>query len=653
MLNYIKLYIDYRYSANISSSNFDQETKAWSGEITLKNRLDDSDSATCSAVFTFDDDYESFVNQKIKNALFDKSDNGFDIVSIFNKNYSEFQVELRKYSLSYLRLFYDSCQAVLNIMIQQGIPNTSDIKSQADRDVYNNIYIPYYEKLGAIMGEISTRESEIDLVENGVQGFIEEKRAYVQAELNFQDYIGEELWTELVSYKREDTYKNDNYISDGLNNSELISNANQFIASAKEEIIKSATLQHSIKSSLKNLLMMQEFSSIVDYFECGNWIRMPVDGVVYRLRLIEYEIDYEDPENITVEYSDVCAVNDHSSLMEKIQSMATSYGGVVKQADKGKKSNSLLNEWVNRGLSLTTLKIVNNSDNQDVCFDENGLLCRRLDDLSGDYDDKQLKIINNGLYVTDDNWRTSKAGIGEFIYWDPITSTYKLDYGVIADKLVGNLILSQNVGIYNADNTVEIGEGGLVITTEPSSTADLFTIRRRVVDAGEEAFEPIMYIDSDGYVVLNGSSINISVGGVGDDSISLSSLRAGYNELQNAVTNIISDNQGLFVRVTELENAEDTPQDSVTTSTGYTFNADGLTIRKSDEEMENHLDNTGMHVRRYTGDDPENILIADKDGVNALNITVRKYLIIGSNSRFEDYSNGTDSNRTGCFYIGG
>ena len=84
---------------------------------------------------------------------------------------------------------------------------------------------------------------------------------------------------------------------------------------------------------------------------------------------------------------------------------------------------------------------------------------------------------------------------------------------------------------------------------------------------------------------------------------------------------------------------------SVETSTGYTFDKDGLNIHKDGEEMHNTLNNEGMYVRKNGTD----VLVADKDGVNAVNLTARKYLIIGNNARFEDYPN----NRTACFYIGG
>lgn len=54
----------------------------------------------------------------------------------------------------------------------------------------------------------------------------------------------------------------------------------------------------------------------------------------------------------------------------------------------------------------------------------------------------------------------------------------------------------------------------------------------------------------------------------------------------------------------------------------------------------------------YVTRSEEEILTANNEGVNAINLTARQYLIIGKNSRIEDYTNGTDGNRTACFYIG-
>lgn len=101
-------------------------------------------------------------------------------------------------------------------------------------------------------------------------------------------------------------------------------------------------------------------------------------------------------------------------------------------------------------------------------------------------------------------------------------------------------------------------------------------------------------------------------------------------------------------KITVIEERLDAGAEKVVTSTGYTFDSDGLKISKSGEEMENTLDNTGMYVKR----NGENILTANNEGVEALDVHIKTYLIIGEGdgrSRFEDY--GTD--RTGCFWIGG
>lgn len=118
--------------------------------------------------------------------------------------------------------------------------------------------------------------------------------------------------------------------------------------------------------------------------------------------------------------------------------------------------------------------------------------------------------------------------------------------------------------------------------------------------------------------------------------------------VDDRVTSLEQDAGGISIRVTSLEQ-RDTEVDHVTTTTGYTFGANGLNIHKSGEEMTNLLDNTGMYVSRSG----ENVLAANNEGVNAINLTARQYLIIGTNSRIEDYSNGTDTKRTACFYLGG
>lgn len=98
----------------------------------------------------------------------------------------------------------------------------------------------------------------------------------------------------------------------------------------------------------------------------------------------------------------------------------------------------------------------------------------------------------------------------------------------------------------------------------------------------------------------------------------------------------------------QVEQVLKTGVDEVVTKSGYSFGADGLNISREGEEMNNTLDHTGMYVKR--GD--ETILQANNNGVDAVNLHAKTYLIVGSGagrSRFEDYG----TNRTGVFWIGG
>lgn len=83
----------------------------------------------------------------------------------------------------------------------------------------------------------------------------------------------------------------------------------------------------------------------------------------------------------------------------------------------------------------------------------------------------------------------------------------------------------------------------------------------------------------------------------------------------------------------------------VTTSTGYTFDNDGLTVGKSDSDTTTQITNNGMEVKEGS----TVMLKANKDGVDAENLHATTFLIVGQNSRFEDYGSG----RTACFWIGG
>lgn len=535
-----RLIVDTRFKVKIVSSGL--SGFMWTGSFEVTNYYDEEDTATTgNIVVQINDNYVEFVRQKVEKQLSRDADDEVDIVGLFSMDQSNFVNELRKYSLNRLNAFQFACQAALDILIEQGIAN-KETWSSGDTNLYDDLYLPYLRKMDAINEEIALREKEIqvvvgkrdadgDIVEMGLQNYLDEYRDDIQSALDFEKYLGEDLWYVFCSYRREDKYSNDNYISDALNNKQLFERAQEFIDRATYEIHKSAEQQHSISSDLKNLLVIDKFKPLVDAFSVGNWLRAMVDDKVYRLRLMEYEIDYDSIDEISVEFSDVIRSKDSASdiqnILDQAQSMATSYDSVKRQAGDGKNSNDRLNTWVNDGLDLTNMKIVGEADNQNITWDANGLLAREYLPIIDAYDDRQLKLINRGLYVTDDGWETARAGIGNFLFWNPKTQKNEEAYGVIADTIVGNIVLSEEVGIYNKNNSITMDGDGFTLTTnaDGATPENVFTIQKENKDSsGESSIEKLLYVDNDGNLTING---NIRV------SNSYSDVRT-INDLGNA-----------------------------------------------------------------------------------------------------------------------
>lgn len=508
----------------VTVTNTTLSTNVWKGKFNLENYADKDDKFTSQFVsININENYESYVKQRIDSILARSDENYYDIVGLFKQDMTVFKSQLKKYCLNTLQIFQKCCQSCIDMMVQQGISSnsTSSIYGINTKVLYENVYIPYYNKMNAIQDEIKVREDELytvegkynnqnQLVQDGIQIEIERIITEVQDALNFKNYIGIDLYKEFSSFIRMDKFSNDNYISDGLNNTDLMKNAIEFVTVATKELFKSATLQHSITGTIKNFLRMKEFEPVTNNFKNGNWICVGIDDKVYQLRIVEYEIDFSDTQNISVTFSDIIKLPDGMSYYERLEEaaskMATSYNGIVRQSTINTNFKNKMSEMIRKGLDMTNTKIVSNADNQDITWDEHGLLCREYDDIISDYTDSQLKIINHGIYITDDNWKTARAGIGNFIYYDPKDKTYKESYGVIADTLVSNLILTSEVGIYNEEKSIEMAKDGIIVTTN-TMNKNVFTIRKEITDdEGNVTYERQLYIDDNGNIRLAGNA---------------------------------------------------------------------------------------------------------------------------------------------------
>ena len=524
-----KAQVDYRYRVKIISSTYSNNT--WKGSFAVTNYYDEEDAANSSVIsVNIVDNYENYVSQMLDKSLSNTTDYATDIVTMFAMGDEQFKNELKKYSLARLNAFYKSCEACLNILIEQGAANRETWSSSAD-NLYDDLYLPYRNKHSYIQAEISLRESEIALIDN-VQQEIIDFRGQIQNALNFEKYLGTDLWLIFIAYRREDTYSNSNYISDGLDNAELFSRAMEYIEVAKKELYKSANLQHSLSSTLKNLLVMKEFDGLTDKFELGNFIHVQCDESVYDVRLLSFSIDFDNLDDLSVTFSDVREVgtdiDDIDDIIGNLKSIVSSYDNIAHQAEQGNNSRKQLDDWTTNGLALTALKIINSADNQDYVFDEHGMLFRKYMPFSDTYGDEQLKIINSTIAITNDNWATVKTAVGSHYYIDPLTNELTYAYGINGETLIGKIILGEQLGIYNSGATLQFNKNGLTVTNDvttfklnPNTTDNILSIQVNNED--------VLRVSKDGLYITG--EIVATSGTIGGLSITNNKLQIGLSDV--------------------------------------------------------------------------------------------------------------------------
>lgn len=465
VLSVAKTLVNNKCSVTINSGEYNKTNYQWTGSLMIEYQGEKAFTNDIVVAFA-EGVHKLIVLQEVEKEILSTSAEIVDAVKVFRMADDLFIDRLTKYSLSALETVKDCCNGALNVLIENGAGN-ADVWAETPDNLYTDLYTPFNNKLALINAEIALRESEIKTIE-AIENELETFRLSIQNTLNFENYLGSELWETFLAYRREDIYKNANYSSDGLTGAEIIDRARLFVETAKKDIYKSATLQHSITATLKNLLVMPEFDGLTDYFAVGNWIHILCNDGVYHLRLLQYDIDFDNLSNLNVSFSDVSNGKENclkvKDILEESAAMATSYGNVTRQAEKGNDSRKKLDGWQENGLSMTAMKIVNSAENQNYEFDSHGMVFRKYLPLENKYSDEQLKIINSTIAITNDNWNTVKTAIGSHYYIDPLDNELKYAYGINGEVIIGKMILGENLGIYNSGASLQFNKNGLGIT---------------------------------------------------------------------------------------------------------------------------------------------------------------------------------------------
>lgn len=365
VVNYAKILSDPLYNIQVVEQELQRLLGGykWVGVLSATNYYDKMDTAkTGTLEIIINADIANYAQNSVMQTLLNRSQGISAIVAMYSMTTFELEDALQYYSYHMLQDINDCFVKAVEMLTSIG----------AD-DPTNHAYTVYQatqSKLTIVSTELALRETEVKIVDfkdlsTCMTAKLWDMITAAITTMKIENNLTSAQWIELNAFRREMDYSNDNYvstsfrrkfdytdsnfISDSLTNAELIKRAYEFILQAEYKIRENSTYSYSISTSLRNLLVIDEFAGLRNSFKVGNWMRIIDDnGRLYKLRLIDYEIDFDKLEELSVNFSDISLDHDTSDRLRKFMSKTQIIVG-----NFNKTTNQAQTNLVNKGSDIT------------------------------------------------------------------------------------------------------------------------------------------------------------------------------------------------------------------------------------------------------------------------------------------------------------
>lgn len=519
-------------------------------EITVTNYSDDTDTATDSTLITISDDYELFFVQKMAKLMRDNLDNSvYNIIDFdVDDNEQDFINYLKHYDYNDLDSFSNAYSEAIDLFVQENNAELNDMETL------------YRRKYALINTEMALRESEVDTANDlltAIEAIISNVKSALDLNTNF--LTTKALQDEFNSYRREDSYDNSNFISDGLSDAELIARAIEFYDLATQEVENATRTVYNINATLHNLLLMPEFKDLWEAFEVCNWIAFRVDDKIFRLRILSYNIRYDENDITTIDVDFTTATEGKTAslfgstqqILQSAKSMATSFPYIKYQTNVNKISvqdvnalTALLNaQLTNKNSEISSLTSSN--------IDLNGRLIAneiKADRIEADY------VSTDTLEATEASINTliaSKASISDLTAATGRIGTLETNYLTVTDTLEAHEgrfddIEADTAKIHNLTaNQISAATGYIAdLTSENITAQDLVAmngtienldtnyahITNGVIDNATISHADVDDLDANYAHITNGVIDNANI-----DVADVNNLSANYAHISNGV----------------------------------------------------------------------------------------------------------------------
>lgn len=268
------------------------------------------------------------------------------------------------------------------------------------------------------------------------------------------------LLEELSSYIYTADYSNENIVkTDSMSAVQVYNQSSLLMEDAEKELDKVSSENIKFTVSTSDFIFKKDFSQFTEQLRpgCIVWAE-DKDDEFSQYHISSISIDF-DGKTSDLTFSSRYNKYDIKSLFDEVLGSVSKSASQITKAmnllDKQNDLNKQFSDFAKDALTLTADNVMA-SENQDVVINDRGYWGRKLQtDEHGNpiidqstglplYDSEQVKIINNGVYLTDDDWSSVATAIGKI----NVGNTYTQISGESAPDFSTLDVYSENNGIY-------------------------------------------------------------------------------------------------------------------------------------------------------------------------------------------------------------
>ena len=326
----------------------------------------------------------------------------------------------------------------------------------------------------------------------------------ISSRLNILAYFANtpSLLRELNCYWIEGDYTDENIsVLDTTTPDEEIGLCKALLEAGKDELSRVSQPRFSFSLESIDATKNYEFRDQMEELVLGRIIPIEKEeGLWYYPALLELNMNLDKAEDFGMTFANALRLDDwgysYADLIKDASTTSRQVSANWQNLMSYAKERETVRSIIRDPLDLTLRAAYANMTNQEFSIGTYGILGRkRVSEDSDSFENEQVRLINNVMLFTDDNWKTVKTALGKITLPDPTSESGAITkYGIVGEVIIGDLILGNELMITNNKN----GEESTI-----TINGDGITIKNKSLDE-EDAGRVTFKVTTDGTLILRG-----------------------------------------------------------------------------------------------------------------------------------------------------